>query len=437
MWLQLGIMKRVLLLIVCLISTIVIAQENEQDGYKKRVLESTELDLISSYYRQDGKNAAVTGGIGTEELTDAAGSIVVSIPLSDDEVLSVEAGISAYTSASSSNVNPFDGNTSADPFVASTGASRSDTWKNFRTNYSHSSNDRNSVWNGTISVSSEYDYFSIGAGMGYTRIFNERNTEFSANFQAFFDTWKLIYPIELRPFENPDPNIPPNFAEVIGYLPDFKPHKDKDRNSFALSLGISQILTKKIQGILLIDFISQRGLLSTPFQRVYFTDAIDYYFDGFHLADDIEQLPNTRFKTSVGGRVNFYLSETVVFNTFYRYYLDDWGIESQTVSLEIPIKLNNYFTVYPSYRYYQQTQADYFAPYNLHISTERYYTSDYDLSDFRSNQFGFGIRYTDILTRTNLWKAGIKNIDLFFHKYDRNSSFAASIVTLGFNFIVD
>lgn len=431
-------MKHFFLLFIFSISVVGYAQEADQGTYKKRVLESTELDLIASYYEQDGKNAAVTGGIGTEELTDAAGSIVVSIPLSDNEVLSLEAGISAYTSASSSNVNPFDGNTSADPYVASTGASKSDTWVNFVANYSHSSDDRNNIWSGNISVASEYDYFSIGAGIGYTQLVNEKNTELSANFQAFFDSWTLIYPWELRPFENPDPAAgTPVFGGVQGYLPDFNPHEEKNRNSFALGLGLSQIISKTVQGILLIDLVSQNGLLSTPFQRVYFNDATDYFFDGFHLADDIEQLPDSRFKTSIGGRLNFYLSETFVIRTFYRFYTDDWGITSHTTSIEVPVKLNSNFTIYPSYRYYQQSAADYFAAYNMHNSNNSYYTSDYDLSKYRSNQFGFGIRYTDIFTKANLWKAGLKNIDLFFHNYDRNSTFEASIVTLGFGFIIE
>ncbi|MFT5255190.1 MAG: hypothetical protein ACI9RL_000529, partial [Candidatus Paceibacteria bacterium] len=67
-------------------------------SYKKRVLESVEIDLLASYYSQDGDNAAVTGGIGTEELTDIASNIVVSIPLNDDDILKIDANISAYTS---------------------------------------------------------------------------------------------------------------------------------------------------------------------------------------------------------------------------------------------------------------------------------------------------------------------------------------------------
>ncbi|WP_308993878.1 hypothetical protein QLS71_012215 [Mariniflexile litorale] len=50
---------------------------------------------------------------------------MVSIPLNNDDVLTIDAGISAYTSVSSSNIEPFDDG-SADPFQASSGASSSD-----------------------------------------------------------------------------------------------------------------------------------------------------------------------------------------------------------------------------------------------------------------------------------------------------------------------
>ncbi|NNL02682.1 MAG: hypothetical protein HKP39_10440, partial [Eudoraea sp.] len=136
------------LFMVCCICN---AQNSDQnpDGYKKRVLETAEIDLLSSYYYQDGNNAAVTGGLGTEELTDITGTMIISIPVSDDDVLTVDAGISAYTSASSSNINPFDKGF-ADPFVAASGASRDDTWFNLTGNYSHSSDDRNSIWSANL-----------------------------------------------------------------------------------------------------------------------------------------------------------------------------------------------------------------------------------------------------------------------------------------------
>ncbi|MFT6796017.1 MAG: hypothetical protein ACJART_001155, partial [Maribacter sp.] len=117
-------------------------QSDSVQRYKKRVLETMEVDFLTSYYSQDGDNAAVSGGLGTEELTDATGTIIIAIPLNDDDVLTIDAGVSAYTSASSSNVDPFDGNGEADPFVASSGASGNDVWTNLIASYSHTSDDR-------------------------------------------------------------------------------------------------------------------------------------------------------------------------------------------------------------------------------------------------------------------------------------------------------
>jgi hypothetical protein len=75
--------------------------------FKKRVLENTEVDVLLSYYNQDGVHSAVNGGIGSEKLSDIQ-NIVVAVPLNDDDVLTFDVGISAYTSASSSNINPYD-----------------------------------------------------------------------------------------------------------------------------------------------------------------------------------------------------------------------------------------------------------------------------------------------------------------------------------------
>ncbi len=407
--------------------------------YKKRVLEATEVDFLTSYYAQDGDNAAVSGGIGTEELTDITGTFVVSIPLNDDDVLTIDAGVSAYTSASSSNVDPFDGSQPADPFLASSGASRADTWANLTGSYSHSSDDRNDMWLAKVSVSSEYDYFSLGFGGGYTKLFNEKNTELSINANVYIDSWNAIYPSELRPFgANGVGSFRP--SEITGntnYNPNFTEFDSEGRNSYSVGLGFSQILHKNLQGSLAVDFVQQQGLLSTPFQRVYFSDIADSFIDNFQLADDVERLPDSRFKVAVGGRLNWYLNETITVRTFYRYYFDDWGINSHTASIELPIKITDKFTLYPSYRFYNQSDADYFNPYEGALSTDEFYTSDYDLSEYSANQFGFGVSYTDIFAKAHIWKFGLKSIDLKFYQYERDTTFSSSMITAGFKFVMD
>ena len=431
-------MKQLFTIILVCFGAMVYAQDTTQ-VYKKRVLENTEIDFLTSYYSQDGNNAAVSGGIGSEELTDATGAIVISIPLNDDDVLTIDAGISAYTSASSSNIDPFDKGT-ADAFVASSGASSSDTWANLTGSYNHSSDDRNKIWSAKLSVSNEFDYFSVGLGGGYTRLFNEKNTEVSFNGNVYLDTWNALYPIELRPFGDGGNGLSNRLFQqntITGnanYNPNFTELSSEGRNSYSVGLGFSQILSRNAQASFALDVVQQDGLLSTPFQRVYFTDVANSYIDNFQLADDIERLPDKRFKIAMGGRFHYYINEYLVLRTYYRYYFDDWGIKSHTANIELPIKIGS-FTFYPSYRYYDQTAADYFAGYEAHVSTEDFYTSDYDLSKYNANQFGFGVTYTDIFTKFKLGKFGLKSIDLKFNNYSRNTGLKSNIISAGFKFV--
>ncbi|MFS4456167.1 DUF3570 domain-containing protein [Maribacter sp. 2304DJ31-5] len=424
------------LLFSCLLCSFfyVRGQNTTNSSYQKRVLEAAEIDLLFSYYGQDGSNAAVTGGEGTEELSDATSSIVVKIPLNPDDILTVDAGVSAYTSASSSNVNPLDGdpNNNSSPFSASSGASRQDLLAYFNPSYQHSSKDRNSIVSANGYVSSEYDYFSIGFGAGYARLFNEKNTEISISANVFLDKWNPQYPIELRN------GFSDNRTTGNGiYNPAFTPFEKENRNSYSISLSFSQILAKRLQGSVFMDLVRQQGLLSTPFQRVYFGDTADFFIEDFQLADDVEQLPDSRFKIPIGARLNYFLGDRFVIRSYYRFYTDNWGVNSHTANLEIPIKLNDAFTIYPSYRYYAQTAADYFFEKEDALSTLDFYTSDYDLSAYNADQFGLGVRYKDIFTKARILRFGLKTVDFRFNSYTRSDGLNAFIFTLGTTFVAD
>ena len=191
-------MRIKILSLFILITATAFSQGNSKElVFKKRVLERTEVDFLASYYNQDGSKSAVSGGVGSEKLTDVASNIVVAMPLNDDDVLTIDLGISAYSSASSSNINPFnstgasgggeedDGDKVAatgpygTPWQASSGASKSDQLVSVVASYSHSSDSRDFIWNTDVSFSNEYDYTSFGFGGGIARLFNEKNTELS------------------------------------------------------------------------------------------------------------------------------------------------------------------------------------------------------------------------------------------------------------------
>lgn len=432
-----------------LLSSLSFSQEKDSTVvFKKRVLESTEVDFLASYYKQDGLHSAVSGGIGSENLTDIASNIIVAIPMNDDDVLTVDAGISAYTSASSSNINPLDSN-KPNPWQASSGASAQDALASLVVNYSHSSDDRNFIWNADVSVSSEYDYFSLGFGGGITKLFNNKNSEISLKGNAYLDTWQPIYPIEFRD------NLPTVYDQTGAisnlYNPNFISWTSKARNSFSVSLRYSQVINKKSHFSVFFDVLQQQGQLSSPYHRMYFADKDNFYVGdpqfipnyqsetnkgAYQLADAIEKLPDTRFKIPFGIRYNYYLNETVSFRTYYRFYTDNWDVQSHTASIEIPFKISSKFTLFPMYRFYTQTKSKYFAPFETHVSTEKFFTSDFDLSDFDAHQYGLGFTYTDIFTSSKIWKFGLKNIDFRFNHYDRSDGLNANIATVGFKFVM-
>ncbi len=472
-------MKIKFLFLLGLISSIAFSQDKTTaPAFKKRVLESTEVDFLASYYNQDGSKSAVSGGIGSEKLTDVASNIVVAIPLNDDDVLTIDLGISAYSSASSSNINPFNatGASSGDddrlaaatpigtPWQASSGASKSDQLVSIVANYSHSSDSRNFIWNTDVSFSNEYDYTSVGIGGGIATLFNEKNTELSLKANVYLDQWRPIYPTELHEYSKYGTNflnqgyfngvsvLDQNGQTTTNYLPSaFQTVTGVNRNSYSASVGFSQVLTKKLQFSIFFDVLQQQGLLSSPYHRIYFADKANYYIGQaqyintyesptnagvYKLADDIERLPDSRFKLPVGARLNYYINERFILRTYYRFYSDNWDIQSHTATIELPIKLSDRFTVFPMYRYYTQTASKYYAPYETHLSTERYYTSDADLATFDANQYGFGINYTDIFTGAKIWKFGLKNIDFRFNHYERSDNLNANIGTIAFKFVM-
>jgi hypothetical protein len=447
--------------------------------FKKRVLENTEVDFLLSYYNQDGSRSAVSGGIGSEKLTDVASNIVVAMPMNDDDVLTIDVGLSAYTSASSSNINPFNSTGASrgggdddkaasppygTPWQASSGASAQDVLMAVVGTYSHSSDNRNFIWNADVSFSNEYDYTSFGFGGGITKLFNNKNTELNLKLNAYLDQWRPIYPTELHEYSKYGNGFLTNgyFSGVMvynqngvaisSYLPsDFATLKSVNRNSYSASFGFSQVVSKKLQFSLFFDVLQQEGLLSTPYHRIYFADKANYYIGKpqyisnyesqsnvgvYKLADDIERLPNTRFKLPFGARLNYYINERFVLRTYYRFYTDDWNIQSHTASIELPIKISSRFTVFPMYRYYTQTKSKYFGLYETHLSTEKFYTSDADLATFDANQYGFGVNYTDIFMGGKIWNFGLKNIDFRYNHYTRSDGLNANIATIAFKFVM-
>lgn len=377
----------------------------DSSNYQSRKLKVDEVNFVSSYYHQDGNNSAVTGGIGTENLTDFANTLDIQLSKfyknGKKNTFIFELGVDHYTSASSDQIDPY----------SISSASRQDTRIYPSLNWTHSNEATGNAFGFTGSFSHEYDYQSRGAAFNLTRVSKNKNTQFDFRAQAFFDTWKVILPVELRP---------PGYGS--GSNRDSRPVDYKPRNSFSTAFSISQVINTRLQAMFIVEPSYQKGLLATDYQRDYFTDG----------TERIESLPGSRYKLPVAIRFNYFLDDHFIIRTFYRYYMDNWGIRAHTAEIEIPIKFTSFVSISPFYRYNNQVGTRYFTAYGQHNPTDTYYTSDYDLSTLHSDFAGVNLRLSPPKGVFGIQQ--LNTLELRYGHYMRSTGLNSNILTLALKF---
>ncbi|MGI4866220.1 MAG: DUF3570 domain-containing protein [Janthinobacterium lividum] len=375
----------------------------------------TEVDILGSYYQQNGDHSAVEGGLGSQHLTDTAPTILLNVPLDSTTRLSANVGIDYYASASSDKI---------DQVLSSPSAADVRYHADF--GLSHELASKLTTLGVGAGVSKEYDYLSFNILASWARSSADGNRQLSVSGQAFLDKITLITPAELR----------------VGGTRNHNYGSD-NRQSFTLSVVYAQVLSKRLQASISIEPVVQRGLLSTPFQRVYFFDSNPTLGTPGALGTALaEVLPRLRVKYPASLRLTYYATDLVQLRGFYRFYTDNFGIRAHTFELETPLKVTPFFTLYPFYRYHTQTAADYFAPYLAHSVTDEYYTSDYDLAAFSANKVGLGFRYAPLYglgrfkTPFHQRVAKFKSLDLRYGYYRQSTGLTANVVSADLSFVL-
>lgn len=376
-------------------------QPPDTSGFGARKLKVEEVNLVSSYYSQNGDHAAVTGGIGSQKLTDIANVFDVKLIKYDKRwrkhSFDIELGVDHYTSASSDKID----------LKANSSASHADTRFYPSLTWTVENEKKGTSFGAGLSSSTEFDYQSFGANLSFSKKTHDRNGELTARVQAYFDQVKLVTPEELRTGSGG--------GEHDSYGSD-------NRTTLAASLSWSQVVNKNLQVALLADVVQQNGFLSLPFYRVYFQDGSVHQ----------EKLPDSRFKLPLGIRASYFLGDRFIVRAYYRYYQDDWGVRSHTANIELPVKITPFLSVSPFYRFYNQTAVKYFAPYEQHTAAEKFYTSNYDLSAFSSNFVGAGVRVAP--PKPLLGIKHLNMLELRYGHYTKNIQMNANIVSLNLRF---
>ncbi len=376
-------------------------KEAEAPSYEARQLKVEEVNLVSSYYHQEGNNSAVTGGIGTEKLTDYANSFDLVLSKLDrknrQHTFTADFNIDYYTSASSDKIDP----------LTISSASKSDTHIYPSVSWRVRDPRTRTTMGVGYSFSTEYDYTSQGFTAQFAKSSVDNNREVTLRASIFLDTWKAILPAELRPA---------NYGS--GAENDRVRVDEKPRNSYNLALSVSQVINKRLQLLLIAEPSFQQGLLSTPYHRVYFTDG----------SLTTERLPGTRLKLPIGLRANYFYGDRVIVRAFYRFYADDWQMVAHTANLEVPVKVTPFLSISPFYRFHTQTAVQYFRAYGQHNPKLLYHTSDYDIGAISTHFVGTGVRLAPpggVLGMRH-WNS----LELRYGHYLRSTGMTANIVTL-------
>ena len=397
--------------------------DDKQNEKRKKIKKSeadfkdTEVNFLFNYYEQDGDHSPVTGGRGTEKLENIAPTFVVHIPMDSLSSLDLNFGIDIYSSASTDNIDIFEGNNS--------GASSMDVRSHINAAYNRNLINSGNAYSLMAGFSAEYDVTSFNFGGSYT--LNSKDKNRSLSFDALYmnDTWKLLYPYETR--NTPKANL-----------------KDDTRTTMKFGLSYSQVINKRLQALFSMEVVSQSGLLSTPFHRVFFNDAsISDSNDVLEKLSHVENLDDNRLKIPISMRWNYYLNDFMRVRTFYRFYTDSWGITAHTASIELPMQITPSLIASPFFRYHTQTAADDFYEFGdaSSVQTPEFYSSDYDLSDLNSTKIGLGLQYSPVMGVGNFKSPFRKNKQVQFKSiglrtayYDRSDGLSAWLVSLDFAF---
>lgn len=184
-----------------------------------------------------------------------------------------------------------------------------------------------------FAYSRERDYTSRGFALNYAFEFNEKNTTLSAGWAHTDD-------------------------DILVRSQGLYQHKYNDD----FIVGLTQLLGPKTLLTLNFTYGAGHGYMSDPYKVVLFADYPQFMADPDFIAQWPEKRPRERTKEII----NLNLVQAInplraSIEGNYRFYHDSYGIAANTATLSWHQKISKYVVVSPSFRYYNQSAAKFYA----------------------------------------------------------------------------
>ena len=353
-------------------------------------VETTISIKASTYSEEDVSRGDVISGSDSRYEIDI-GQFRIVTPVADS--FSLELGITQETMSGATPWSTILG-VNGEPGLIMSGATIHESRSEFDVTLTHHGNDR------SLSIglfqSDEDDYDAKAVSLGGEWDFNNSLSTLSVGFSYSSD------------------DLNPTDATLFGRV------ASAEKRTRSLAVGLSQIINR--------DSVVYAGLSATK--------HTGYLSDPYKLRD---VRPDDRLEWAVSLRYRrFFDNRNAALHLDYRYFDDDWGIDSHTIYAAWYQSIGARFQLAPNVRFYSQGEADfYLAADDFSLPVSQNQTSDFRLSGYGAWSFGLKAVY-----RADTW-----DVTASIDRYRANASGGHSasklahpalleytLASIGFNF---
>jgi hypothetical protein len=262
--------------------------------------------------------------------------------------------------------------------------------------------------NAGLGFSSEYDYQHIGANLGVTRDFNQRNTTLSAALAYASDTIKPVggLPLPLT-----------QMGDAVGdeSSPDNRGASSDSKSVLDVLLGVTQVLGRHTVLRVNFSYSDSSGYLTDPYKILSVVDPVTGELVGRTPAPGesgpigvylFESRPDSRRKGGLYTELRHDFSGKVL-QVGYRYSTDDWDVDSHTLESRLRFPMGGSSYLEPHVRYYTQTAASFYRYSLANVSPlPEFASADARLSDMSA--VTAGLKFGHVTAGGNEWNARLE-----------------------------
>jgi hypothetical protein len=190
----------------------------------------------------------------------------------------------------------------------------------------------------------------------------------------------------------------------------------KSSSQINFEVGMTQIIDKNSLYKVGLFYSNEDGYLSNPYYTVVRNN------NGTTADVVAERRPDTRVAYGLNLKYIRAMSKNLTSHFKYKYYTDDWDINSHTIDIQNYYELNSKFTFGFGARFYSQSEANFYNASTSYFTDQKYASHDDRLSDFSSTMLRGSVdfKYNDKI-----------NYNVGVSLYDQSTDLSATTLSLG------